>query len=122
MKGFEWYSPRIGAPIVSIATYGLTFSSGAVEALGNAQFVMLGFDEEKGVIGVKACDEDNAKAIEFYGRIRNGYVRISNKDFIRFLESKMPEDFKVDSKAIKYFTRWDKENEILTVDLNQPMD
>ncbi len=118
---FKWYNPKIGAPIVSIAEYGLTFSGGALDALGEPEHVILGFDEQNKVIGVKPCGKEDARKIPFISKRRSNYVRISNKDFIRFLESKM-QDFKVDSKAKRYLAKWDDENKILKIFLEQPLE
>jgi hypothetical protein len=112
---FEWYNPKTGAPVVSLANYGLTFSSGAVEVMGEPKFILLGFDDEGKILGVKPCEE-------FISKKRHGYVRISSRDFIRFLESRMPDGFKIEDKAAKYFTKWDKEARILKIFLEQPME
>lgn len=121
MLSFEWYSPSIGAAAVSMADYGLTFSSGAVETLGRPEFVMLGFDVDQKIIGVKKCENDDPRALEFASRLRKGYVRISSKDFIRFIAGKMPTDFGIEGKAVKYFTKWDKDKETLEVHLSKPV-
>ncbi len=119
---FEWYNPKTGVPSVSIASYGLTFSSGALEALGEPEYVVLGFDEQNMIIGVKACSSEEPKRIPFISKKRSNYVRLSSKDFIRFLESRMPEDFKVESKATKYYSKWDRDNQILKIHLEQPVE
>jgi hypothetical protein len=119
---FQWYDPEAGAPIVSIAEYGLTFSGGALHALGKPEFIILGFDEQNRVIGVKPCDKNEPKKIPFISKQRGNYVRISNKDFIRFVRSKMPDDFKVDTKSTRYLSKWDQEDGILKVFLDQPLE
>ena len=119
---YIWYNPTIGSPFVSIATYGITFSSGAIEEMGSPQYVKLGLDADKKVLAIKPCDANDSKKIEFINKKRNGYVRISNKDFIRFLQSKMPNDITIDNKAQKFFTKWDKHENVLLVYLERPLD
>ena len=115
---FEWYSPTTGAPIVSLAEYGITFNIGAIEIMGKPDYVMLGYDEEENLIGVKPCDENEENKIEFYKKIRNKYIRLANKDFIRFLKSIINEDIKIEAKAKRYVAKWDKAEKILYIDLN----
>jgi hypothetical protein len=115
---YEWYSPTTGAPIVSLAEYGITFNIGAIEIMGKPKYVMLGYDEEENLIGVKPCDENKENKIEFYKKLRNNYIRIANKDFIRFLKSRISEDIKIEAKAKRYVAKWDKTEKILYIDLN----
>jgi hypothetical protein len=50
--------------------------------------------------------------------MKNKYIRLANKDFIRFLKSIISEDIKIESKAKRYVAKWDKEEKILYIDLN----
>ena len=115
---YEWYSPTTGAPVVSVAEYGITFNNGAIEMMGKPEYVILGYDEENKFIGVKPCDETEENRIEFHKKMKNKYIRLANKDFIRFLKSIISEDIKIESKAKRYVAKWDKEEKILYIDLN----
>jgi len=115
---YEWYSPTTGAPIVSLAEYGITFNIGSIEIMGKPEYVMLGYDEEENLIGVKPCDENKENRMEFYKKFRNKYIRLANKDFIRFLKSRINEDIKIEAKAKRYVAKWDKVEKILYIDLN----
>ncbi|MBA7497895.1 hypothetical protein ES704_00629 [subsurface metagenome] len=115
---YEWYSPTTGAPVVSVAEYGITFNNGAIEMMGKPEYVILGYDEENKFIGVKPCDVNEENRIEFYKKMKNKYIRLANKDFIRFLKSIISEDIKIESKAKRYVAKWDKEEKILYIDLN----
>jgi len=115
---YEWYSPTTGAPIVSLADYGITFNIGAIEIMGKPEYIMLGYDEDENLIGVKPCDKNTENRIEFYKKLRNNYIRIANKDFIRFLKSRISEDIKIEAKAKRYVAKWDKTEKILYIDLN----
>jgi len=115
---YEWYSPTTGAPVVSVAEYGITFNNGAIEMMGKPEYVILGYDEENKFIGVKPCNETEENRIEFHKKMKNKYIRLANKDFIRFLKSIISEDIKIESKAKRYVAKWDKEEKILYIDLN----
>jgi len=115
---YKWYSPTTGAPIVSLAEYGITFNIGAIEIMGKPDYVMLGYDEEENLIGVKPCNENEKNRIEFYKKIRNKYIRLANKDFIRFLKSNINKDIKIEAKAKRYVAKWDKVEKILYINLN----
>lgn len=116
----KWYNPQVGAAVVSIANYGITFSSGAVEALGNPRHIMLGFDDENKCIVVKPCDDTQKERIEFASKKRDGYVRISNKDFIRFILSRT-DNLQIGNRAVKYLGKWDKDNDLFYVCLDAPL-
>ncbi|WP_053954662.1 hypothetical protein [Inediibacterium massiliense] len=118
----QWYNPKVGASIVSIATYGITFSSGAIETLGNPKYIKLGFDEQKKYIVVQPCDASEQSKFEFASKNRKGYIRISNKDFIRFIQSKLDDNIKIEDTASKYIGKWDKEYEYLYICLDEPLD
>ena len=115
---YKWYSPTTGAPIISLAEYGITFNIGAIEIMGKPDYIMLGYDEEENLIGVKPCDETEENRIEFHKKMKNKYIRLANRDFIRFLKSIISKDIKIESKAKRYVAKWDKEEKILYIDLN----
>jgi hypothetical protein len=119
----QWYNAQTGsAPIVSIANYGITFSSGAVEILSAPKYVMFGFEEDTKSIVISPCLEATESSLEFINKKRNGYVRISNKDFMRFIESKMENNFKITKNAIKYLAKWKKDEKLLYIYLDNPID
>ncbi|WP_341302383.1 hypothetical protein MHB44_08515 [Lysinibacillus sp. FSL H8-0500] len=116
----EWYSPNLGTPIVSIAEYGIVFNKASIATLGSPHSIKIGFDREKKyivVIGVTE-EESTEDTIEFIGKEKNGFIRINNKDFVRFILRYCPE-IKLD-KAKRFLSR--KEGEFLVVDLNSPAD
>lgn len=124
MEDFEWFDPQIGTPMVSVAGYGLTFNKAAVELLSRPAKVALGFSKTRKAIAVKpVADEDDdigTHGIEFNRRERNGYVRISSKDFIRFVARYCPDvDF---SRTVRYLAYWDEKARAMLVDLEHPVD
>jgi len=123
MFEFEYFNPALGAITVSIAEYGLTFSKAAVEVLGKPQYVMLAYDKNKRIVGVIPVDETEDKKIEFISKMKNGYVRINNKDFVRFLMKHFPDAPQMFSKkSNRYFSYWEDESSALIVDLKRPLD
>lgn len=116
----EWYSPKLGTPIVSLAEYGLVFNKAAAEALHYPSRIRLGFDKNKLIIAVRPVDNDDQDSFQFSERERKGFIRINSKDFIRFI-SRFISDIKLD-KAVRFLSRYDEINELLIVDLRQPID
>ena len=123
MFEFEYFDPGLGSVTVSIAEYGLTFSKAAVEVLGRPKYVMLAYDKGRQVVGVIPVDENESKKLEFISRLKNGYVRINTKDFVRFLMKYFPDNPQMfGGKATRYFSYRDDENGALIVDLKRPLD
>ncbi len=118
----EWYSPSLGTPIVSLAEYGITFNKAAIAALNNASYIRIGFDRVRKLIVVQGLMESENQSgqdlIPFIERERNGFIRINNRDFVRFILRYCPE-IKLD-KAKRFLGR--VEGEFFVVDLNTPAD
>lgn len=120
-----WFDPEIGTPMVSMAEYGLTFNRAAVEALGKPWKVRLGFDNLHKKIVIKPVgrasdEEEKASGLPFAERERDGYVRISNKDFIRFVVRYCPESNL--RKSVRFAAIWDEDEGLMEVDINRPVD
>lgn len=113
----EWFNPSLGTPTVTIAEYGVGFNKAAIEALGNPKKIKMGFDKEDKVVVVIPTQEDDASAITFASKERNGYIRISSKDFARFILRYLP-DLKL-NKAIRCLARIDDGSGALHADLKQ---
>lgn len=121
---FKWYKPSIGTPIISIAEYGITFNKAAAEEMNNPPRIQLGFDEFNLLIGVKPVhivEEDSDKtSLIFAERERNGFIRVNNKDFIRFISRYCP-DIKFD-RAVRCLGKWDEDLQVLIIDLKHPIE
>lgn len=120
---FEWYKPKMDVLIVSIATYGMTFYADVIEAMGSPAYITLGFDEVNRMVGVKACKKayniEGDKNILFAEKKNNSYVRICDRNFIRFIESKTDGKINIENKPKKFLAEWDAEKEILYIFLNK---
>ena len=85
---FDWNYVAAGAPYITISELALGFNTPSVSLLGNPEEVVVGFDEQTLTIGVKKYDgNENVKAYKFYSRMKNGWVRIGCKDFIKYLST-----------------------------------
>lgn len=119
---FEWFDTTIGAPIISVASYGLTFSRSAVQKMGTPEYVILGYDKENKIIGIKTCDKSENKKIEFAGKERGGNVRINSKSFIRFVFSYMENENLIQNRAARFVGVWNSDQQLMTLDLKKPLD
>jgi hypothetical protein len=112
---FSWSSVSGGAPYVTFSSLGIAFNSVSIEKLGSPEKIMVGFDEEKLVIGVRAYDGNiNIKPYEFSDRIRNGWIRIGCKEFIRYLQKLTGIDYSI---AKRYIAEYDGNTNTLIVEL-----
>lgn len=110
---FDWNYVSAGAPYVTVSELGLAFNSPAISLLGNPEDVVVGFDENQMVIGVKdAKNMNDAKSYKFVSRVRAGWVRIGCKDFVKYLSVISGIKF---SPAKKFVARYDKDEQILYI-------
>jgi hypothetical protein len=110
---FNWSAVGGGAPYVTISTISIAFNSVSVGKLGNPEKVIIGFDENQCAIGVKAYSgESNIKPYDFAGKIKNGWVRIGCRDFIKYLNTLTDIDF---NPAKRYIAGFDEELEALYI-------
>lgn len=116
MAGFEFDFSfvRSGSPIVTFSAIGLSFNAGARGMLGYPARVDIGYDEKANAIGVRAhTDGSEVQAYEFESRVKDNWVRISAKDFMRYLSQKSGIDFITKSKQFLPF--FDDDNKMLIV-------
>ena len=117
---FNWSTVSAGAPYVTLSSIGIAFNSVAVENLGNPEEIMIGFDDQAMALGIKPYDgEENVQKFSFSSRVKNGWVRIGCRDFIKYLTILTGVDY---SKAKKYIAQKDEESGFLIVKLKQGTD
>jgi hypothetical protein len=92
-----------------------------VKILDRPEYVALGFDKENKRVVVKEVGEDFKNKIPFIDKERNGYVRINNRDFVRFVMKYLPE-VNFTSKATRFLTYYDDEEDILVIEMTRPLD
>lgn len=110
---FDWNYVAAGAPYITISELALGFNTPSISLLGNPEEVIIGFDDQTMTIGVKKYDgNENVKSYKFYSRMKNGWVRIGCKEFIKYLSSLTGLKF---SPAIRYIAKYDEQEEILYI-------
>ena len=110
---FDWNYVAAGAPYITISELALGFNTPSISLLGNPDEVIVGFDDRTMTIGVKKYDgNENIKSYKFYSRMKNGWVRIGCKDFVKYLSSLTGLKF---SPAIRYVARYDAEEKSLYI-------
>ena len=110
---FDWNYVAAGAPYITISELAHGFNAPSISLLGNPEEVIIGFDDQTMTIGVKKYDgNENVKSYKFYSRMKNGWVRIGCKEFIKYLSSLTGLEF---SPAIRYIAKYDEQEEILYI-------
>ena len=115
---FDFTYLKNGGPIVTLSSFGIAFNKGAIEVLGTPEQVLIGFDPDARVIGVRAREGDtSAPAYDFARRIKNDWVRIGAKDFMKYLAKSSGIDFL--SKAKQFLAEFDQETKTLVVVIDE---
>ncbi|MCD8378315.1 MAG: hypothetical protein LUB59_05960 [Candidatus Gastranaerophilales bacterium] len=110
---FDWNCVSAGAPYVTISSLGLAFNSPSINMLGCPENVVVGFDEKNMAIGIRKAEEsETAKSYKFKSRIKNGWVRIGCKEFVKYLSELSGNVF---SPAVRYIAKYDSDKEILYI-------
>lgn len=117
---FDWNYVSSGAPYVTISKLGLSLNLPAINMLGNPENVAIGFDSRRMAIGIRESNEnDSSKTYKFASRVRNGWIRIGCKDFIKYLSILANINF---DNAKKYVARFDAEKRILYILIDDKSD
>ena len=115
---FDFSYLKNGSPIVTLSAFGIAFNKGAIESLGVPDQVIIGYDQEKRAIGVRARGEDTtAPCYEFASRVKNDWIRIGAKDFMKYLSRISKIDFL--SKAKQFVAEFDEETKTLIVVIDE---
>ena len=110
---FDWNYVANGAPYVTISSLALGFNTPSVSLLGNPEEVIVGFDSRNLVIGIKRYDGiENVKRYKFYSRMKNGWVRIGCKEFVKHLSSLTGLSF---VPAKRYVAQFDPDEKVLYI-------
>jgi len=112
---FDWSAVTGGAPYVTISLHGIAFNSVSIAKLGTPDKIMIGFDEERCLIGVKPYNnEPDIKPYDFASRVKNGWIRIGCRDFIKYLQSISGKNFSI---AQRYVAKHDTKSNILIINV-----
>lgn len=114
---FDFSYLRNGSPIVTLSSFGIAFNKGAIEMLGSPEQVNIGFDQEACAIGIRARGEDTtAPAYDFARRVKNDWIRIGAKDFMKYLAKISKIDFL--TKAKQFVPEFDSDTQTLIVNVD----
>lgn len=111
---FDFSYLKNGSPIVTLSSFGIAFNKGAIQSLGTPEQVIIGYDQGAHAIGVRAKGDDaSAPSYEFASRIKNGWIRIGAKDFMKHLSRTSGIDFLDKSK--QFVADYDPETQTLVI-------
>ena len=115
---FDFSYLKNGAPVVTLSAMGIAFNKGAIESLGVPDQVIIGYDQEQRAIGVRARGDDTVSpSYDFASRIKNDWVRIGAKDFMKYLSRISGIDFL--TKAKQFIAEFDEETQTLVVVIDE---
>lgn len=113
---FDFSVVKSGGPLVTINNVGLSFNSDVQTLLGNPDKIIIGFDKNRCAIGVKDFEgemTDDKAIYEFNSRVdKYGWIRISMRDFIKYLSKVSGMSF---SPAIRFIPDYDEEKKMLII-------
>lgn len=115
---FDFSYLKNGSPIVTLSTFGIAFNKGAIDVLGKPAQVIIGYDQENRAIGVRDRGEDSTiPSYEFASRIKNDWIRIGAKDFMKYLSRTSGIDFL--SKSKQFVAEFDDKTQTLIVIIDE---
>lgn len=115
---FDFSYLKNGSPLVTLSSFGIAFNKGAIDSLGVPGQVIIGYDQEKHAIGIRARGDDvTSPYYEFASRIKNDWIRIGAKDFMKYLSRISKIDFL--SKAKQFVAELDAETQTLVVVIDE---
>lgn len=111
---FDFSYLKNGSPIVTLSSFGIAFNKGAIESLGTPEQVIIGYDKDAHAIGVRAKGADTSvPSYEFASRVKNDWIRIGAKDFMKHLSRTSGIDFLDKSK--QFVADYDSETQTLVI-------
>ena len=115
---FDFSYLKNGAPAVTLSSFGIAFNKGAIESLGVPDQVIIGYDQEKQAIGVRARGDDtDSPYYDFAPSVKNDWIRIGAKDFMKYLSRISRIDFL--SKAKQFIAEFDEETQTLVIVIDE---
>ena len=115
---FDFSYLKNGSPIVTLSAFGIAFNKGAIDTLGRPDQVIIGYDQENHAIGVRARGEDcTVPGYEFASRVKNDWIRIGAKDFVKYLSRVSGIDFL--TKAKQFVADFDDKTKTLIVVIDE---
>ena len=119
----QWFSKGDKAEFATIYPTNITINKAGASNMQDAYAALLGLDEEKKTVVIKPVSKDKYDG-GFYDKdslfILSGsksYVRVSSTDFVNRISGLIKYDYSKGTK--KYYCFYDKENEMLVIDLKK---
>lgn len=114
MYNFDFNFIKYGTPIITLSSLGIAFNKAAVESIGSPAQVIVGYDETNKAIGVRPRGNDtNSPYYDFAGRVKNDWVRIGAKDFMKYVSKVTEIDFI--NKAKQFIPDYDEKTNTLII-------
>jgi hypothetical protein len=112
--GFNFTSIKEVVPIVTLSAIGIAFNAGARRLLGNPVSIDIGYDEKQNAIGVMPHNgKSNSSTYRFEERMKDGWVRVGAKGFMKYISRRIGFDFK--TKAIQFMPLYVEKDKMLVV-------
>lgn len=119
MEKVQWFSPQQGSLTVSIASYGITLSQAATQYLNGGEKVRFGISEDNKQLFIQIVNQSEEDAYSIPEGLKEAKpIRITCKEFIRFLQFKS--SINIDTTS-KFFASYDPNSKIITADLNKEL-
>lgn len=118
MYNFDFDYIKNGTPIVTLSSLGISFNRASIDLLGSPEKVLVGYDVDAHVIGVKAAKEETTgTTYKFATRVKNDWVRIGCRDFVKKLAIDTEMGF--DKKAIQFIATYDSDLQMLIIPIDE---
>ena len=102
---FDFGIVKAGAPVITISSLGIAFNGVVRRMIGEPDAVKIGYDRNHKAIAICACNSDESNSYFIKGRVRQDWVRIGCKDFVRYLAAETGMDFS--AKARQFISTYD---------------
>jgi hypothetical protein len=110
---FDWNYVASGAPYITLSTTAIAVNTTAASLIGEPNEVVIGFDKDNMIIGIKPYQSgEEVKSYKFRGRMKNGWIRMGCKDFIKNLSTLTKLSF---NPARRYIANYDEEENLLYI-------
>ena len=110
---FDFSFIRNGTPLVTLNAIGMAFNSGCRNMLGYPAQIDIGYDERANALAIRPHDENSdAIPFDFEAREKDGWVRLSMRDFMRYLYQRSGIDFM--RKSVQFVPDFDAASKMLT--------
>ncbi len=125
MNNFIWASKKPLDEIATIYEANITLNKSATGYFENAYVVLLGLDRDKKLIAIKPITKEEIsmgyipKEQQHNITVKSSYSRICNKLFVKEVSDLVGLKFIEHHQSYKFNASWNKEENVLVIDLNK---